>query len=61
MFVFSRHKNLYSPELDRGIRFDDLIYELGSREIWYNFNKSIVEFNLLLMTYMLATFKITKD
>ena len=24
MFVFSRHKNLYSQELDRGIRFDDL-------------------------------------
>lgn len=61
MFVFSRHKNLYSQELDRGIRFDDLIYELGSREIWYNFNKSIVELHLLLMTYMLATFKITKD
>ena len=56
MFVFSRHKNIYSPELDRGIRFDDLIYELGSREIWYNFNKSIVELHLLLMTYMLATF-----
>lgn len=61
MFVFSRHKNLYSQELDRGIRFDDLIYELGSSEIWYNFNKSIVELHLLLMTYMLATFKITKD
>ena len=38
-----------------------LIYELGSSEIWYNFNKSIVELHLLLMTYMLATFKITKD
>ena len=56
MFVFSRHKNLYSQELDGGIRFDNLIYELGSSEIRYNFNKSTVELHLILMTYMLATF-----
>ena len=56
MFVFSRHKNLYSQELDGGIRFDNLIYELGSSKSWYNFNKSTVELHLILMTYMLATF-----